>query len=113
MEALTYIALILAWGLPVIALQWAFGGRSLVIEWRAVVVTVVMATVYLGFADVTALRDGIWEINPVKTIAVRGGGFVFEEWLFFLVTNTMIVQTVILAMDDDVRERVRKLLKRS
>lgn len=113
MEALTYIALILAWGLPVIALQWAFGWRSLVVEWRPLVVTVVMATVYLGFAGIAALRDGIWEINPDKTIALRGGGFVVEEWLFFLVTNTMIVQMVILALDDDVRERARKLLKRS
>ena len=113
MEALTYAGLILAWGVPVIALQWAFGWRSLVVEWRPLALTVAMATVYLGFADVAALRDGIWEINPDKTIPLRGGGFVLEEWLFFLVTNTMIVQTVILALDDDVRLRVRTLLKRS
>ena len=112
MEALTYIALILAWSLPVIALQWGLFWRSLVISLRPLVVTVVMATVYLGLAGVAALRDGIWEINPAKTISLRGGGFVFEEWLFFLVTNIMIAQTVIIALDGDVRDRVRKLLKR-
>ena len=112
MEALTYAALVLAWGAPLIALQWAFGWRSLVVEWRPLALTVVLTTVYFGFADVAALRDGIWEINPDKSIALRGGGFVPEEWLFFLVTNTVIVQTVILALDDDVRGRVRNLLKR-
>lgn len=113
MEALTYIAMIAVWGLPVIALQWGFGWRSLVVAWRPLAVTVVMATVYLGFAGVAGLRDGIWEINPAKTIALRGGGFVFEEWLFFLVTNVMIAQMVIIALDGDVRDRARKMLKRS
>jgi lycopene cyclase domain-containing protein len=111
-EALTYIAMIAVWGLPVIALQWCFGWRSLMVAWRPLVVTVVMATVYLGFAGVAGLRDGIWEINPSKTIALRGGGFVVEEWLLFLVTNVMIAQMVIIGLDGNARDRARKLLRR-
>lgn len=112
MEALTYLALILAWSLPVIALEWAFGWRSLVIEWRGLVIAVLMATAYLGLAGVAALNDGIWTINPDKTLPWRGGDFVFEEWVFFLLTNVIIVQTVILAMDDVVRRRVSRRLRR-
>lgn len=112
MEALTYLILILAWSLPIIALEWAFGWRSLVIEWRGLVITVIMATAYLGLAGVAAQHDGIWTINPDKTLPLRGGGFVSEQWVFLLLTNLIIVQTIILAMDDVVRRRVSRRLPR-
>jgi lycopene cyclase domain-containing protein len=108
----TYLALILACSLPLIALEWAIGWRSLVIEWRGLVVAVVMATAYLGLAGVAAFRDGIWTIDADKSLSLRGGGFVFEAWLFFFLTNVVIVQAVILAMDDDVRTRVSRALRR-
>ena len=105
-EKLTYLLLILAWGLPIIAIEWAIGWRSLIEELRPLAITVVMATVYLGFVGVVAMRNGIWDIDPARTLSIRGGGFVPEVWIFFLVTNIIIAQAVILALDDDIRARL-------
>jgi lycopene beta-cyclase len=112
LEELTYLGIVLALALPLIVLQWAFGWRSLVLEWRGLAITVAVATAYLGLADVAAIHNGIWSINSDKTLPLRGGGFVFEDWLFFLLTNVAIVQMVILAMDDDVRLRASRRLRR-
>ena len=112
MEEVRYAALVLAWALPVVLLEWAFGWRTLVLEWRPLVATVIMATAYLGCADVAAVRDGIWAADPAKTLGLSAGGFVFEDWLAILAANTMIAQTVILALDDDLLERLAARLRR-
>jgi len=111
-EGLTYTGLILVWALPILLAQWALGWRTLTLEWRPLVATVVMATAYLGCADVAAVRDGIWAADPAKTLGLSGGGFVFEDWLTLLATNTLIAQTVILALDNDLLERLAARLRR-
>lgn len=112
MEGLTYLALILAWALPVIAIEWAIGWHLLLEELRPLVITVGMATVYLGFADIAAVRNGIWALDPEKTLPLRGGGFVFEDWVLLLLTNTIVAQAVVLGLDDGIRERVARGLRR-
>ena len=109
MAPLTFLALVLGLGLPLIALEWAIGWRELLFEWRPIVATVVMATMYLGLADVAAIHNGIYSINSHRTIGLSGGGFVFEDWLLVAVTNAIVAQFVVLALDDDVRARVRGL----
>lgn len=96
--------------LPVLIIEWAVGWRTLLLEWRPLLATVLMATAYLGCASVVALRDGIWSISSAHTLGLRGGGFVFEEWVMLLTTNAVIAQSVILALDADVRHRVKRLL---
>ena len=112
MEALTYLAFIAAWFGPVFALEWAFGWRTLRDQWRPLAAAVAMATAYLGFADVTAIRNGIWDLSPAKTLGLRGGGFVIEEWLLLLLTNAIIAQAVVLALDEPTRRRVGRLIGR-
>lgn len=112
MEQLTYAALILGWAAPVVVLHWAVGAKALIRRRRELVIAVAMATVYLGLADVAAIENGVWEINPEKTLPLTWGSFVFEEWLFFFVTNLMIAQTVVLAFDVDVQERLWRLIYR-
>ena len=106
----TYVWMIALLTLPVIAIEWAVGWKTLLLEWRPLVATVVMATAYLGCASIVALRDGIWSISSQHTIGLSGGGFVFEEWVLLLATNAVIAQTVILALDGEVRARVKRLL---
>ena len=101
---MTYLVLVFAFAIPLVALQWLFGWRVLVLEWRPIAATVVMATVYLGFADMAALHDGIWSISPSKRLGLDAGSFVLEDWLLILATNTIIAQTVTLALDADIRE---------
>lgn len=109
---MTYLVFIVVWSVPIIAIQWTFGWRTLWLEWRPLVATIVMATVYLGCTDIVAVNDGIWMLNPAKTLGLSAGGFVFEDWLFLFATNAMIAQTVVLALDPDIRDRVRRWLHR-
>ncbi len=113
MEGLTYLAMILGWASPVILLHWAVGWRVLMGRRRHLLVAWIMSTGYLGLADVAAIHDGIWSINPQKTIAALSfGSFVFEEWLFFALTNLIIIQTVILILDEDLRTKAVRLIRR-
>ena len=112
MEEVTYLAMILGFGLPLLALEWAIGWREIRFEGRPIIATVVMATAYLGLADLAAIENGVWTINPDRTLGLRAGGFVAEDWLLLLVVNTVVAQFVVLVLDDDVRARVRHALRR-
>ncbi|MGH2633062.1 MAG: hypothetical protein ACRDG3_06595 [Tepidiformaceae bacterium] len=107
---MTYLWMIALLTLPVLAVEWAIGWKTLLLEWRPLVATIAMATAYLGCASIVALRDGIWNISSAHTIGLRGGGFVFEEWLMLLATNAVIAQTVILALDSEARAKFRRVL---
>ena len=101
---MTYLVLVFAFAIPLVALQWIFGWRVLLLEWRPILASVVMATLYLGLADMAALHDGIWSIASSKRLGIDDGSFILEDWLFILATNTIIAQTVTLALDADIRE---------
>lgn len=95
-ERLTYIALELGWALPPIILQWLVGWRLLQRERRAWLLGILIPTVYLALADSTALGV-VWTINPAKSLGIFAGNVPVEEVVFFFLTNTLIVQSVILA----------------
>ncbi|MEX2237098.1 MAG: lycopene cyclase domain-containing protein [Dehalococcoidia bacterium] len=93
-----------------IGLQWSFGRRELWARRHLWAAAILVPTLYLGIVDILAIEDGIWSINEDKTLPLRWGGFVFEEWVFFLATNTMVVQTILLVSDPTVRRRARGLV---
>ncbi len=90
-EPATYISLILAWALPPIILQIAFGADIL---WRyrnLVFTTIAVPTIFLALADTLAIQIGIWTISPEQTTGIHfPGGLPLEEFLFFLVTNVLV-----------------------
>jgi lycopene cyclase domain-containing protein len=92
----TYLVFELAWGLPVLAVQWAVGWRRLRARWRPLVVALLLTTVYLVTADGVAIHAGIWTIHPSRTTDISLFAVPIEEMVFFLVTNAMVVQTVLL-----------------
>jgi lycopene cyclase domain-containing protein len=96
---LTYLALETGWALPVIVLQWVLGHEVLRARWRALVTAVVLPSIYLALADALAIREGVWTLNPSLTLGVAPAGIVPEEALFFLLTNAMLVQGLLLAME--------------
>lgn len=114
----TYMALILAWALPPIALQLAFGVDIL---WRhrlLVTLTIVPATLFLSLADVLAIGFwGIWTIDPQQSLNILLGGILpIEEFVFFLMTNTLLVfgVTLILAQESHRRfAHIRSWLQRN
>ncbi|MBC8170803.1 MAG: lycopene cyclase domain-containing protein, partial [Anaerolineae bacterium] len=88
----TYLNLILGWALPPIMFQIAFGGDILWRHRQLIAASIIPASIYLGFADSQAIHAGTWAINPKNTIGVEViPNLPFEEALFFLLTNILLV----------------------
>ena len=96
MKPWTYLSYELWWALPVIALQWAAAGRELWRWRRLLVVSVVLATTYLGACDAFALGHGIWSVDPKRVIGIYAGPLPLEELVFYFVTNIMAAQGFVL-----------------
>lgn len=101
-----YLNLILGWALPPIMFQIGFGGDILWRHRQLIAASIIPATAYLGFADSQAIHAGTWAINPKNTIGVNViPDLPFEEALFFLLTNTLLVfgVTLVLAKESENR----------
>jgi lycopene beta-cyclase len=106
----TYLGLIAAWALPVVALQWAFGGDLLIARWRLVVLGVALPTSWLWLADALAIRWSIWWISEGATLGWRPFGLPVEEAAFFLITNVLVVFGLVLALHPLAMARLRAIL---
>ena len=94
-----YLALILIWALPPIALQTAFGADILWREWRRVLIGLAPVVVYLSLADSLAIQSGTWTINPERSLKLFLGSVLpIEEFVFFIVTNVLVVFSIVLLL---------------
>jgi lycopene cyclase domain-containing protein len=105
-----YLALILVWALPPIALQLIFGADILWRRRHLILFTLISSTLYLGLADTLAIRSGTWTISPDQSLNLYlAGGLPIEELIFFLATNTLLVFGMLLALSRESVERFRVL----
>lgn len=105
----TYLALILVWALPPIALQLAVGADILWHRRRAVLTTLTAATLYLGAADTLAIQSGVWTIDPAQSLGFMiAGRLPIEELVFFLVTNALVVAGISLTVAPETWARVQR-----
>lgn len=95
-EHLTYLFLELAWAVPVLGIQWLVGWRGLSQHRGALLVAVIIPTVYLSAIDSVAIANGIWALHDDRLVGWRIGDLPLEEAIFFLLTNAMVAQTVVL-----------------
>jgi lycopene cyclase domain-containing protein len=114
----TYMALELGWALPPIGIQLIFGADILWRYRRLVALSLASLTLYLSAADAVAINLGTWTINPEKSFDLLLGGILpIEEFLFFLLTNTLITFgiTLVVCQESHVRyARIRQIgVKRS
>lgn len=87
----TYLTLELGWALPPIALQLAYGADILWRYRKLVFWSIAVPTLYLSFADSLAIGSGTWTIDPEQSLNIYLGGVLpIEEFIFFLLTNTML-----------------------
>jgi lycopene cyclase domain-containing protein len=93
---LTYLAFELAWAAPVLALQWAVGRRRLWDRRRVLILALLVSTAYLCLADTVAISNGIWTLHSSRILGLHLGNLPLEEALFFLLTDAMVVQSVLL-----------------
>ncbi len=96
LDHLTYLIFELAWALPVIAGMWAIGREPLRRARRLLVVGTLVPTLYFSAADAVAIHSHIWTLNPARIVGLRLGPLPLEEAVFFLVTNLMTVQGLVL-----------------
>lgn len=95
----TYLGLELIWALPPIALQVAYGGHWLWQHRSLVSLVMLSMTAYLSLCDAWAIASGIWTIDPSQSLGILIGGVLpLEEFLFFFLTTTMVVQGIVLVM---------------
>ncbi len=91
-----YLGLILIWAIPICLLQWSIGAMYLHSNFKFYLASVIPPTIYLWLADNYAISDGIWHINPEHIIGLQVASLPLEEAIFFLVTNMMVAQGIIL-----------------
>ncbi len=94
-----YLALELVWALPPIALQLALGADILWHHRRLLGAALLAPVFYLSAMDLLAIHSGTWTINPDMTLGLLLGGILpIEEAVFFLLTNTLLVFGLLLAL---------------
>ncbi|MBN1812419.1 MAG: lycopene cyclase domain-containing protein [Anaerolineae bacterium] len=107
-----YLTIQLAWALPPIIFQLAFGADIL---WRyrgLILLTLVPATLYLGATDAIAIGAGTWTIDPAQSLEIYLGGVLpLEEFTFFLVTNTLVAFGMTLVLARESQERTPSKLR--
>lgn len=94
----TYLGLILVWAAPVLALQWVYAGGAIWARRGVWAAGFALPTLYLWAADAAALHLGIWRISAVHTLGPAVGPLPLEEAVFFLVTNLLVVQGLLLLL---------------
>lgn len=103
----TYLALELSWALFPIMTQMAFGFDILWYYRRLVLMAIVPTTLYLSFADSLAIESGTWTIDPQQSLNIFIGNLPVEEFIFFLLTNTLLVFGMTLALAAESQPRLQ------
>ena len=92
MSSWPYLPFLLIWALPVIAIQWALGGRYLWRERRVWPWIALGLTAWFTLADAVAINAGVWSFDAHALIGVALGPVPLEEILFYLLTALMVTQ---------------------
>jgi lycopene beta-cyclase len=106
----TYLALALGWALPPMMLQVAFGFHTLWRYRRLVFLAIAVPTLYLSAADSLAINSGTWTIDPAQSLNIYLGGVLpIEEFVFFLITNVLLVFGMTLALSVESQPRLNAM----
>ncbi|MFX1284813.1 MAG: lycopene cyclase domain-containing protein [Promethearchaeota archaeon] len=112
-ETLTYLNLILLWGIPPIMIQLIYGADILWLYNRDLISVISLSTIYLAIADTIAIADGIWTISiNTSTGILLAGVLPIEEFVFFLVTNILITFGLTLMIDSRSIDRFHQYFSR-
>lgn len=112
MGHVTYLALELVWAGPIVVVQWLLGLDVLLRRWKVWVPAILLPTLYLTFADSFALRSHTWTINPDLSLNILLPlGVPLEELLFFLLTNALVVQGLILIVSPVPGGRIQRIIQ--
>lgn len=105
-----YLALLLVWVAPPLALQAAVAGDLLRQHTVDRLATAGPVALWLCVADRVALADGVWLINPASSTGLLLLGLPVEEALFFVLVSLLVTNGLMLATHDEALRRCRGLL---
>lgn len=106
----TYLGLELGWALLPIMLQIGYGADLLWRYRRLVLTAILPVTLYLSAADALAIGFGTWTINPAQSLDIHLFGVLpVEEFIFFLLTNILIVFGMTLFLVPESQARLQQL----
>jgi len=89
----TYLAILILWCLPILALQWAVAARALWAVRRLLLATTLLSGTFLSVADAVGIARGIWQIHAAGTTGILLLGHLpIEEALFYYLTAAMCAQ---------------------
>lgn len=108
----TYLGLELAWALLPIMFQLGFGADILWHYRGWVLWGLLPPALYLSFADTLAIGSGTWTIDPAQSLNLFVDGLPIEEFIFFLLTNTLITFGMALMLACESRTRVPAKIQR-
>ncbi len=106
----TYLALELSWALIPVLIQLAYGADTLRRHWLPIALAIGISTLYLSWADSLAISAGTWTIDPAQSLNIYLGGVLpIEEFVFFFLTNTLVVFGIALVLAEESQERLLQL----
>jgi len=87
-----YMEIILIPGIPAVFITWLIGRKALRKRAKVVAISVLLLTIYCVLIDLVAIRlMGIWSFSASTTVKMRFLGDYVEEWVLFLVTQSLVV----------------------
>ena len=107
-----YLSLILAWALPSILIQIAFGADILWHHRRLIAAVIVPLGIYLSLVDAVAIAAGIWTIDPSQSTGIFIGRLPVEEAVFFFVTVILLAFGLTLSLAEESRARFNATIAR-
>ncbi|MHA1989757.1 MAG: lycopene cyclase domain-containing protein [Candidatus Hodarchaeales archaeon] len=111
--SLTYLSLMLAWGMIPISIQLIYGADIIWLNKKIVFGLIVILGTYLSIADALAIDQGIWTITLSSSTGILLGGILpIEEAVFFFLTTTLVVFGMVLLLEKNSIKRAKNLFNK-
>jgi lycopene cyclase domain-containing protein len=95
---------LLYWFLPIIAAQWIIGWGILAPRYLLLVIPTLAIGGWLTFADVLAVRSGLWFFDHKQVTGLRIAKVLpWEEAAFFCLTSLLVAQSYLLLLPENAR----------
>lgn len=91
-----YLFHLFLWGGFFILVQIIAGRKKIPRNISLIIIPSLIMTLYFSIADSVSIGQGIWDFDPLQTTGIRIFNIPLEEILFFLVTNILITEAMIL-----------------
>lgn len=107
-----YLSIELSWALAPILLQLFVGRVFLLQHRRLVLLGIIPLTLYLSIVDSLAISSAIWTIDPQQSLNILIGNVLpVEEFVFFFLTNTLVVLGLVLGIAKEIRVSIQQSLR--